>query len=367
MIAPTGPGWTALGAAATLGVVGRLLALTDLFIVAAGLAAATIIGMVIVAIRQPRVAITRHIRPLLLTVGHTGRVDLRIEVPPARRSPPIDLIEPVGPRHSARLHLDSLPSGKDVTVSYQVPTRHRGRVLIGPLVIDRDDPIGLAHHRRMALGRDEILVAPRAELVPLPELGRGPLGQRLLTAAHHRGIGEFDGLRDYGPGDELRMIDWKASARHDDLKVRLTEPPHLTRFIVILDQDSDEHPFEVAVTVAASLVVSAEHGGLTTRLVTTDHDLSGPDIADRALRALAVITPNGELATIERDPSEGLGLIVVITPSSRSSAWQAAQRVTDPSLLLVGLFTDPDDPGDIAARSAGEFVDNWCRLVGQEA
>ena len=77
-------------------------------------------------------------------------------------------------------------------------------------------------------------------------------------------------------------------------------------------------------TVAASIVHSADQAGLTTRFVTTDGaDIRGPDVAAQTLHLLARITPGERAALpVERDPGEGLGLVVVITsePASGMSA-----------------------------------------------
>ena len=62
---------------------------------------------------------------------------------------------------------------------------------------------------------------------------------RLLDGQHRsmiRGKGaEFDSLREYVIGDEVRSIDWRASARRTDLMVRTWRPERDRRIVIVLD------------------------------------------------------------------------------------------------------------------------------------
>lgn len=58
-----------------------------------------------------------------------------------------------------------------------------------------------------------------------------------IRRARQRGIGtEFSELRDYGTGDDPRLIDWKATARRDRPLVRVLEPEHEQTLIILLDR-----------------------------------------------------------------------------------------------------------------------------------
>jgi uncharacterized protein (DUF58 family) len=57
-----------------------------------------------------------------------------------------------------------------------------------------------------------------------------------LVAVNIRGQGtEFDSLRDYVVGDDVRSIDWRATARRDGIVVRTWRPERDRRVIVVLD------------------------------------------------------------------------------------------------------------------------------------
>ena len=51
-----------------------------------------------------------------------------------------------------------------------------------------------------------------------------------------RGQGtEFDSLRDYVMGDDVRSIDWRASARRQQVVVRTWRPERDRRVVLVLD------------------------------------------------------------------------------------------------------------------------------------
>ena len=110
--------------------------------------------------------------------------------------------------------------------------------------------------------------------------------------------------------------------------------------------------------------------GLTTRFVTTDGaDLRGPDVAAQTLHLLArIATSAAPPAPVERDPGEGLGLVVTIAPDESSAAWSSLGRVTDPTLTAVGVFTLDRPPRrgllTVDARTEEAFLDGWELLAG---
>jgi uncharacterized protein (DUF58 family) len=266
-----------------------------------------------------------------------------------------------------------LESGFEVSAGYRIPTERRGVLIIGPLAAVRQDVLGLARSVTDVAGVDEVLVSPRAHLLSMPALGQGVLGRHVLALAQRLGPGDFHSLRDYVDGDEPRTIHWRASARSEELKVRQHTVEGLRRCLVLLDQhvpegaDGGDEAFERAVTAAASLVHSADRAGLTTRFVTTDGaDIRGPDVAAQTLHLLARITPSRERRVpVERDPGEGLGLVVMIASSDSASPWAS---VADPTLTSVSVFTMhmPSRRAllNVDARSESSFLDGWERLAG---
>jgi hypothetical protein len=377
---PTRPGWTvALGGAAALAI-GRVFGIVELYVIGAAMIGSVVMAVLVVRLTPPNLSVTRWAHPSILTVGDTGRVDLLLHNRSGRRSPRIDLTEPVGATNTARISIGQLLRDEEITAGYRVPATRRGVLLLGPAILDRSDVLGLATNRRIGAGVTELVVAPQTFDVAMPSLGSGVLGRHLLALSQRVGPGEFHSLREYVTGDEPRSIHWKASARSDALKVRQHEAQGVRRCIIVLDCSahafqrsmlaSDPDAFERAVSVAGSLVLSAHRTGLTTRFVTGGGvDLRGPDVAANCLRLLGSIDVGAQLGDIERDPGEGLGLCMIVTASPACDAWQATQSMTDPTLTRVGIFTHSLVGGRVGrlhvdARSTASFRDGWHRLAG---
>lgn len=115
---------------------------------------------------------------------------------------------------SAR-HPVILPDGDGVVVSSPLQPTRRGDIVAGPVTIRSFGPLGLA-------ARQVTMKVPKVLRV-LPEFtARKHLPARLArlqeldgrAAVQVRGEGtEFDSLRQYVEGDDVRSIDWRASAR----------------------------------------------------------------------------------------------------------------------------------------------------------
>lgn len=374
---PTRQGWTIAVAAILAIVIGRVFGIVELFVIGAGLAGAVAVAILSVQLHRPELSITRWVHPSVLTVGDTGRVDLLIENHASLRSPRVDLSEPVGTTNSAHMTIAPLRVDEQVTAGYRVPATRRGVLQVGPALLEHRDLLGLASRPQIAAGATDITVAPQTFELPMPSLGHGVLGRHLLALSQRVGPGEFHSLRDYVTGDEPRSIHWKASARSEELKVRQHEAQGVRRCIIVLDRDGDAYPapvtdadadvFERAITAAGSLTISAERAGLTTRFVTGGGvDLRGPEVAAHALRLLAPIELGPPLGDIERDPGEGLGLVIVVTSSPATDAWRQTDRITDPTLTRVGVFTAGSARGKLTidASSLPTFREQWHRLSG---
>lgn len=374
----TRQGWIVAVCAIATGVVGRVFGVIELYFLSAAMFVSVLLAYASVLVRRPRVSVRRWVRPEVLTAGDVGRVDIVLTAHGAGLRPSFELVEAVGEDRTARMAVAPMRGGSEKSAGYRVPTERRGVLTIGPLVATRDDLLGFARSTATIAGVDEILVAPRAFELDMPELGDGTLGRHLLAQSVRLGPGEFHSLREYVPGDEPRTIHWKASARSDELKVRQHSAEGLRRCTVVLDQDvpvdaGDAHAeaFERAVVAAASLVHSADRAGLQTRFATTSGvDLRGPTVSVQTMHHLARVMPDGQpTRTIERDPGEGLGLVFVITPSADSATWRMLGDLRDPSLTMVGVFTE--GPGTarqrmfVDGRSEERMLDTWIALVGR--
>lgn len=367
---PTRQGLTVAATAIACGAVGRIFGILELYIIAAALVAALIVGFISVGVRRPRVTVRRWVRPLILTAGETARVELVARRAARGWSPRFELTEPVGRDRTARLAVSPLRAGRDVSAGYRIPTERRGVLPVGPLRASRHDVLGLARFDEIVTGPAEILVSPRAYALDMPILGQSVLGEEMQTIAQRLGPGDFHSLREYVVGDEPRIIHWKASARSDELKVRQHQMQTLRRVLVVLDQNSEGDSFERAVVVAASVVYSAMQEGFTTRLVTTDGaDLRGPEVVEATMHLLARIdVDHSAPLPIERDVGDGIGMLVVITRDAARGPWSVVDPLMDPTMARVVVCTDGDTGTArmlrVDARSESDLVANWARIAG---
>jgi uncharacterized protein (DUF58 family) len=183
---------------------------------------------------------------------------------------------------------------------------------------------------------------------------------------------EFHSLREYQRGDDIRRINWKASARSTSLIVRETALEGIRRCTVVLDMTAAQYAgnsFEQAVVAAASITASAAHTGVNTRFVTNEVDLRGPDVAANTLRWLATVDPLEhvpEVAPINSGMSEGMGLLVVVTGSATSpAAGQLRAATSQDETLVVVCATEfiASSRFIVDATSSEALITSWSLLI----
>ncbi len=137
-----------------------------------------------------------------------------------------------GNRH--RLHL--APSGSVAFTSSLRPTR-RGRLVTDRVTVRTLGPFGLAG-RQGALdvpGTLRVLPAfPSIKHLPSRLARLRELDGRAAVRVRGQGT-EFDSLREYVSGDDIRSVDWRASARSRSVVVRTWQPERDRRVVLVLD------------------------------------------------------------------------------------------------------------------------------------
>ncbi len=101
----------------------------------------------------------------------------------------------------------------------------RGHYRVGPVRITTGDAFGFNPVVREEEKYDSFIVYPR--VYELPELdlpAERPFGELKGRQRIFEDPGRIAGVRDYQPGDSMRRIDWKASARRQTLQSKVYEP-----------------------------------------------------------------------------------------------------------------------------------------------
>lgn len=167
---------------------------------------------------------------------------------------------PVGDRDSW-LRMPTLPPDERRSHDVVADDLERGVLDVGPATAVRSDPLGLLRRTVPWCDPIELYVRPRMAL--LSSLGSGQVRDLEGVPSDRVSMSDlaFHALREYVPGDDLRHVHWRSSARAGELLVRQYHDTRRNHATVVLDPLpgsylSDEE-YELGVSVAASLVMCA--------------------------------------------------------------------------------------------------------------
>ncbi|MEV4846842.1 DUF58 domain-containing protein [Micromonospora matsumotoense] len=261
-----------------------------------GAAGAVAVGQAVLgAARRPRLVVDRVADPDRVAVGEPARMTLTVRNAGRLRVTSL-LAEDRCAGRPVPVPLLRLRPGRDTTLGYDVPTRRRGVLPVGPLRVTRRDPLGLCAATRAYGPATVIRVHPRVHPLTAVPTGAGRSLDGRVDGVPHGSI-TFDSLREYVVGDELRRVHWRTSARVGELMVRENVDTSLPRIVVLLDNRSTAHPdrvdgvaasFEAACEAAASLVVAAFRQDLPVVLLLVDP--ADDRATDPPLDRLAAVT-----------------------------------------------------------------------------
>lgn len=170
-------------------------------------------------------------------------------------------------------------------MEYEVELRERGEHRLGPARSSVRDALGLVARDFEGRERTPLLVYP--EVYPVA-------GRRTFAALVERaGAPEreaFDRLRKYTPGDALRDIDWKSSAKRPDDEFVVTEYAAEDGDAISVTAEADEGYSDPMASAAASVAMYLLDAHLTVEVVTPSGRCdpgSGEEQRERALELLA--------------------------------------------------------------------------------
>jgi uncharacterized protein (DUF58 family) len=184
---------------------------------------------------------------------------LKDEYPPAMR---------LGDKREAEMYLDAHESGQ---FSYLLTPPRRGKYAFGTIAVRFKSKLGLVWCQA-ALGASQIVkVYPnmrRAREIELRALGARSF-LAIQRRAVRRGEGrEFESMRDYVRGDELRHISWTATARRNRLTTRQYQIERDQTVMIALDggrlmtgRVGDETKFDTAIHASLALMSACARAG----------------------------------------------------------------------------------------------------------
>lgn len=269
-----------------------------------------------------------------------------------------------------------LRPGQEAEVAVDARALSRGHVRFRGLTLARTDPLGLVRALRPATVPDTLLVLPRRyplSVLTLPGARRYQPGGIALASS----VGdseEFMSLREYRPGDPLKRIHWRSSARVGRAVVREHQDEFFVRHGLVLDTFAPaeaEGRFEEAVSVAASFAA-----GVRTEDSVLDLMFVGPEAyvftagrgvghLERMLEVLAEVRPcvDRPFASLHRLVAErhhalsGVICVLVAWDEARRALVQHLRTLGVPALtLLVTETTDAPAGDDLASEGIRRLV-----------
>ncbi len=207
----------------------------------------------------------------------------------------------------ARTHRLRLPVNTRTTVSTTVRPSRRGDRVAGPVTVRLFGPLGLAgrQFRREVPAKVRALPAFRTERILSSKVKRlQHLDGR--SVANIRGPGsEFDSFREYVAGDDVRSIDWRATARATDVLVRTWRPERNRHVLMLMDTGrisaarlGEQTRLDTGIEAALLLGGLAAAAGDTVDLLAFDREVRaeirgvrGKAVQPRLMHALSGIVP----------------------------------------------------------------------------
>lgn len=348
--------------AALVAIGGGVLGLAEL----TGLGIAAILLVVVavadITLRRPKLQLHRFAPRGRVFAG--GVVEMRVRMRRDTRSPTLTIRDPIrdpdGHASTAVAVIPAAPPGEVQVVRYEFVAHRRGVWTVGPMSVRLTDPFGVA--TRTSPGADvvEVTVFPYVVRIDAPRMHRDSDIHGAPVSSPDGA--EFASLREYQPGDDLRGVHWRSSARSEDLVVRRNEQPRRPGCTVVVDVRGSHHDagsFERAVSIAASVIVAAAGADQRVRLVTTDGfdsgTGSGRDHVTLALTVLATLRVGPDTLVPFAHGGDPVVTVAGVTGDAdldaiaASRTWRVVLGVDSGATgsAADSILVGPDDPFDV--------------------
>jgi len=268
----------------------------------------------------------------------------------------------------------SIPAGERRAITTTLTPFRRGERRSAHVTLRSFGPLGL-------LARQASIVVPGSILVLPPFNSRKHLPSRLArlreldgaTSVMVRGQGtEFDSLRDYVRGDDVRSIDWRATARRNDpttnsqkLVVRTWRPERDRRVVIVVDSGrtsaariDNEPRIDTAFESALLLAALATRAGDRVDLVVFDRRVrgrvqgaNGQELLNRMVTTMAPIDPEliemdwSAVPSLVRSVTSQRSLVVLATsidaPGASRGLLSVLPQLTRRHTVVVSSVVDP--------------------------
>lgn len=210
------------------------------------------------------IELDRHIIPYETFGGEDIRIESRLRNLTGTTLGNVEIHEVVDdriiPERGASHTIASAGPSEEIRLVFEFPSPGRANYEIGPLIVRIRDPFGF-YLIEKKIGPETLSVMPRPEHIGGIQLRPRHVGPWPgVVASKALGLGtEFYSMREYVPGDDPKRINWKASARYNELIVNEIEAERVTDVMIVLDTDvtffgpTESELFERGIQAAASI------------------------------------------------------------------------------------------------------------------
>lgn len=331
----------------------------------------------------PRRLLLRRESPAQVRLGTTATGRLLLTNPTGRRAD-IAVRDPWhptagldSPRHTLRI-----PAGERRAIAQRFTPTRRGEHSSDSIWIASRGPWGLARRAaRLDVPGRLLALHPFGSRRHLPSRVRRLREIEGLAAVHQRGQGtEFDSLRDFVDGDDVRSIDWRATARRQKVVVRTWRPERDRHVLIVVDTSrtaaariGDEPRLDAAFDATLLLTALAVQAGDRVDVLCVDRiphaQVSGARAAGvlhEVVSTTAAVHPalvetdwERAAAEITRRARRG-ALVVLVTPVEPAVVDQGllpvAARIASDHPLIIASVSDPNVDALAARREDAEDV-----------
>jgi uncharacterized protein (DUF58 family) len=258
-------------------------------LVVGGLLAA---GLAVASASRARLEVSRRLDSAEIELGESVEASVSLRNAKGLPAPWIfwrDQVDPGLEVEGETCAFESLPARAESLLSYRLHSTRRGLFRLGPAVVEASGPFGLV--RRFWIDPDVRFVTVFPRTVALGEgwpLGHRPIHEVPRRRSLFEDPSRFLGVRPYEPGDSLRRIHWRATARSGTMQVKIFEPAVLAGVLLAVEMSDTAYPnlqedsetgdprVEAVITAAASLADFVLAGDQAVALLS-----NGADAAER--------------------------------------------------------------------------------------
>jgi uncharacterized protein (DUF58 family) len=147
------------------------------------------------------------------------------------------------------------PFNKKYVINYIISDASRGEHIFNNIIFNIGDYFGF-YNKEVIIGKiDRVVIFPRYVEYKFPQIITSIENGFRQNSTKQKNYDNVIGTRQYQKGDKFTWIDWKASARKQELISKEFSDNRKDEIVIILDGKEHEH-FEAKMTLAMTLVMS---------------------------------------------------------------------------------------------------------------